>query len=608
MVKYYITNCTLVKGFVMSQTYTSNDFNDIMNSLVLFMKSQNEFKDMNFDGSAIRELLRVLAFNAQQQAFQNNFVFNELQLDSAQLRQNVVSIVSRLGYVPSSKTAARIKVNLVVKPSDPESAPNSLVLNRDVQFYANKDGQMFIFTPEVEYTANKVSGVYTFSGVNLRQGIWTLNGFVVSSSRGAESYIIPNSSVDINTLEVAVRTSESSGDQELYQQFKTAYDLSPESKLFFIRENRQSLYEFKFGDGKFAKKLSYGNIITARYLVTQGVDGNDITSLSPASSIGGFYDINIEYVDARSYGGSDQESIESIRTLAPIVFSSSDNAVTSGDYVGLTKKLFPEVQDVICWGGEESNPPKYGYVYLSIIPKNGMYPTDSQKADLLLGLKKFNVATVTPLIVNPEYTFINVNTVVRYSPSVLTISTTLLQNKIKDYCRSYSREKLEIFGGVLEMSSLSRFIDNIDVAIKGNYTYVSYEKRFVPTLNEGHYYSFDFSHKLAPGSINVSGFRISDVDYEGKQFVVYDDYGVLKLKKIDEEGNMISMVSDYVGKVNYESGLVELIGFKPSFIDNGSYVKVVGSCSSIEDQSMISTRNSIMKFNDIDITLRAAYK
>jgi hypothetical protein len=265
----------------MSQTYSSNDFNDILDSLVLFMRNQDEFKDMNFDGSAIRELLRVLAYNAQQQAFQNNFVYNELQLDTAQLRQNVTSIASRLGYTPSSKTAARIKVNLVVRPANPAGAPASLVLNRDSQFYATKDGQTYVFSPDQAYNSILAGNAYSFSNVTLLQGIWTINGFMVTTQYGAESYVVPNGDVDTNTLEIAVRASESSGTQEIYNQFKTAYDLGATSKLFFLRENRDGLFEFKFGDNKFAQRLAFGNVITARYLVTKGAEGNNLSNLSP---------------------------------------------------------------------------------------------------------------------------------------------------------------------------------------------------------------------------------------------------------------------------------------------------------------------------------------
>ena len=589
----------------MSQTYVSNDFNDILDSLVLFMRNQDEFKDMNFDGSAIRELLRVLAYNAQQQAFQNNFVYNELQLDSAQLRQNVTSIASRLGYTPSSKTAARIKVNLIVRPANVGAAPASLVLNRDAQFYAAKDGQTFIFSPDQAYTAILAGGVYSFTNVTLLQGIWSLNGFMVTTQYGTESYVIPNGDIDTNTLEIAVRTSESSGTQELYNQFKTAYDLGAASKLFFLRENRDGLYEFKFGDNKFAKRLGYGNVVTARYLVTRGSEGNNLSNLSPVSSIGGFYDIDITQVDVRSYGGADQEAIESIRTLAPISFAASGNAVTPGDYVGLAKKLFAETADAICWGGEDNVPPRYGYVFLSVIPKNSEVLSGSQKQDLINTLKQYNVGSVTPIIVDPTYTYVNVESTVKFKPDVLTISTAALQGKVDDYLRVFSADKMEKFGGALEMSRLSEFIDSIDIAIKGNYTQVSYEKRFVPTLNVAGSYVLDFGHKLEPGTVLAENFKVVDVDNAGYWYTIKDEAGILKLYKSNNAGH--ELLDDDIGTVNYDTGVVQINDFKPNTLTN-TYVQVRASCLPSDDQSLVGVRNAILKINNIETTLLAVNK
>lgn len=583
----------------MSQTYTSNDFDDIMDSLVLFMRNQSEFQDMNFDGSAIKELLRVLAFNAQQQAFQNNFVYNELQLDSAQLRQNVASIASRLGYTPSSPTAAKLKVNITITPTDPASAPATLVLDGSNQFYSTKDGQTYIFSPDQAYSATLAGGSYLFTGVQLLQGIWTINGYLVQTQYGTESYVLPNGDIDTSTLQIAVRTSETSGDQQTYNAFQTAYDLGPTSQLYFIRENRDSLYEFKFGDNKFAKRLDYGNIITARYLVTQGASGNNITGLSTVASIGGFYNINIEQVDTRSYGGADIEDIESIRSLAPIAFAASGNAVTPGDYVGLSKKLFSETSDAIAWGGEDNIPPRYGYVFLSVIPKNSDVLSDDQKASLTAILKQYNVGSVTPIIVDPVYTYINVNSTVKYKANQLSISTDALKAKVSDYCQTYSASKMEIFGGSLDMSNFSDFINTIDAAISGNFTQVSYEKRFVPILNVDSSYTLDFSHIITPGSINITGFKVADALSDGYTYSMYDDgNGVLMLKKVSTVNTVI--LDNAMGTVDYSTGLVSIVGFQPSILTD-LYVTVSAYCNPSDDQSMVGVKNSILKFNNINV-------
>jgi hypothetical protein len=591
----------------MSQTFTSNDFTDIMDSLVLFMKNQAEFSDMNFDGSAIRELLRVLAYNAQQQAFQNNFVYNELQLDSAQLRQNVTSIASRLGYVPSSKTASRMKVNLTVTPSYLPSASPTLVITKDTQFYATKDGQTYILSPDTEYVANLSSaGTYLFNNVTLLQGTWALNGFLVQTQYGTESYVVPNIGVDVNTLEVAVRDSESSGAQVLYSQFKTAYDLDPLALLYFLRENRDGLFEFKFGDNKFSKRLTYGNVVTVRYLVTDGSLGNDLSNISPAGAIGGYYDININQIDARTYGGADQEDIESIRTLAPISFATSSNAVTGGDYVGLTKKLFVETLDAISWGGEANTPPRYGYVFVSVIPKHSESLSISQKSALSAILKQYNVGSVTPIIVDPEYTYINVDSTIKFKPTALNISTSALVVKVSDYFRIFSKDKMERFSGSLDISKFSEFINNIDLCVQGNSTRVSYEKRLVPPINVSSSYIVDFSHSIAPGSVNITGFKISDADFSGWTYHMIDVSGVLVISKTKTDGTTKILINN-AGHVDYIKGVVSINGFTPNLLTD-LYIKIKCSSPMTDDQSLVGVKNSILKINDINVTLLAVDK
>ena len=582
-------------------TFINNDFTDIMASLKLFMSNQDEFKDMNFDGSAITELLRVLSFNAQQQSYQNNFTFNELMLDSAQLRQNVASIGSMLGYMPSSPLAARMAVNVVVTPPDPSIAPTSLLLSRDSQFYASKDAQTYNLSPMTDYTAPLVGGVYTFTNVVLLQGIWALNAYTVQTQYGNDTYTIPNANVDTSTLEVNVRTSASTGDQVLYNQFQTAYDLGPTSQLYFVRETQNGLYGFKFGDGKFAKKLNYGNVITIRYLVTQGDQGNNLLNVSPSTSIGGFYNIAVTQIDTRSYGGAPEEDIESIRTLAPIAFAASGNAVTTGDYVGLTKRLFPEAGDVISWGGEVNNPPKNGYAFIAVKPKNSETLSDSQKATLVSILQKYNVGSITPVIVDPTYTYVNLTTTVKYKPSFLNITTTAFEQKIEDYCGIFSQQNMEKFSGSLDMSILSEFVNAIDPAVSGNSTQASYEKRFVPNLNTSGSYALTFEHPVSPSTIYIDGFTISDINSTGYTYYLSDDgNGVLNMFKTN--GSVITPLGTKLGTVNYTTGDISINNFRPNAILSNGYVRIIAQ-SLTADQSIVALKNDILKVNNVAVNL-----
>lgn len=586
----------------MSQIYTSLDSQDVRASLVLFMKNQDEFKDFDFDGAAITEQLRLLAYNTQQQAFQNNFVYNELQLDSAQLRNNVASLASRLGYIPSSPRAARMQVNVTVTPNDVTTAPTSLVMSRDTAFYATSDGSAFTFCPDMEYTANLVNGVYTFSGVTILQGTWTINAFTVQTANAFESYVIPNTNIDTSTLEVYVRTSDSSGDQNLFTQFTTAYDLGENNALFYLRENRNGFYEFKFGDGRFSKRLAYGNVITIRYVVTQGSAGNSLSNVVPSTSIGGFYNVQLTNVDAKTYGGDDEEGIESIRTLAPLMFSASDNAVTDGDYVALTKKLFSETGDAISWGGEVNDPPRYGYTFISVKPKNSATLTDLQKAALVTILSKYNIGSITPIIADPDYFFLNVATTIKYNPKLLTITTNALQSKVADYCATYSKQKMEVFNGQFDSSKFSTFLNSIDPSITGNFTQITYEKRFVPTLNFAGSYVLKFNHSLQPGTILINNFRVADGNSTTTStYAITDDSnGTLLLKKTD--GNVVTLFNGNIGTVDYVNGIISLVLFRPNSIV-GNFASANAS-PAIGDSSVVALKNTILGIDAVNVLLK----
>ena len=581
--------------------FISNDFNDIMNSLKLFMSTQTEFLDMNFAGSAITELLRVLAFNAQNQSFQNNFMFNELMLDSAQLRNNVASLASSMGYIPSSPQAAKLTVNVVVTPSLANQAPSSLLLPISTQFYTSNNGQSFNFSPATNYTAPLINGVYTFNNVVLLQGTWAVNAFTVDTQYGNDSYIIPNSQIDTTTLQVNVRSSLTSANQVVYNQFKSAYDLGPTALLYFLRETQNGLYGFKFGDGKFANRLSYGNVITARYLVTDGASGNNLSNVAPSTSIGGYYNIVINQVDPLSYGGADQEDIESIRTLAPIAFATANSGVTAADYVGLVSNLFPAAGNTIAWGGQDNNPPKQGYVFIAVEPVGGGVLTPSQKADLVSILQTYNIGSITPIIVDPIYCYINLTTTINYLPSQLAITTDALKQKISDYCGIYSQENMAKFNGSMNMSVLSQFINAIDPAIDGNYTTASYELRFVPNLNSASSYLLEFNHAISAGTVRLDGFTVTDLNNAGMTYYVADDSkGSLSLFKTD--GTVITTMVSNLGTVNYNTGEISISGFRPNALLSNGYVRVQGSLL-IGDQSIKAINNCILLINDVNVTL-----
>lgn len=586
-----------------TKTFDSYDFDDIMNGLALFMKTQDEFRDYNFDGSGLRALLRVLAFNQQQQALQNNMMFNQLMLDTSTLDANISSLATLLGYQPESSKASSISVTLTVIPNDPTNPTATLTIDTTSRFFATVGNTAITFTPDKEYTANydSVNQQYVFA-VNLIQGQWVSNTFTCQTQNGVESYVIPNADIDTTTLSVAVKPSATSTDYTTFTPFATAYDLGPDSDVFFLRKNRDGLYEIEFGDGRIGANLTYGNVIIVTYLTTSGSAGNGISKLTPSTGIGGNYNITITVPDGvSSSSGSDPEDAASIKKMAPRAYSASGAAVNDNDYVVYAKKFYGGNAVVNSWGGENNNPPKAGYTMLCVKPQSGTTLSDLEKANLLAYLDQYNVGSITPVIVDPEFIFLNLTTNVKYAPNRTILTQQALINKVTTYLQTYSAQTLELFNSEFDVSNLLEFVNAVDKSIQGNFSTVQYERQFVPLLSYPSSYSFNFFRNLQAGSIVIDGFTVADVDFTGVTYNIVDDSnGILNLQKT-LAGNTQIMTKN-IGTVDYVNGVVALAQFDPNSITNGSYLSLRANPGSY-DPSLTGVQDTILKINKVNITL-----
>ena len=582
------------------QTYTNLDFDTIMANLRRWMKSQDEFKDYDFEGSGITQIIRLLSYNTNQLAYTSNMLFNELHLDTAEQRNNAGSIASLLSYTPGSQKASRITVDITVTPPDPETADEQIVLRRDNRFLAVSDGTAFSFCPDREYaTVLGVDGNYKFEGVTLLQGTWVVNTFDVVGS-GIDVYEIPNLNIDIDTLDVSVQVSSSVDTMNSFKRYQTPYDLGGQNALYYLSLARTGYYQLEFGDDQLSKKLEDGNIVVTRYLVTDGVAGNGLRGLSAASTIDGISAVSISEVTPRSTGGTDVESIESIRKIAPVSFRAGGAAVVDSDYTVLTKELYPEAQDVISWGGEDNTPKKYGYTFVAVKPRSSETLNDVQKEELVRILKKHNVGSMTPIIVDPAYYYLNISSKVKYNSSKTTLDSASLKKKISDYVKTFSVSNLEQFDRAFDLSQLTSFIKNIDRSFIGNVTEVEYEKRIVPELNFSGAYSILFNKNLKPGSVVVTGFTVSDADTGYSYKITDDGLGILVLTKT-RGSSTVSMGN--IGTVSYTNGVVNLVKFRPNSL-TGNYV-VVRCRSSSYDQDIQTLRGDILKVNTVNVELEA---
>lgn len=583
-------------------TPNSYDFDDLMQSFVVFMQSQAEFKDYNFDGSGLREVMRLLSYDAEQRALQNQFGLSEISLATAQIRANVVQAAADLGYFSKGKQAAKITVDIVVTPKDSPAPGTLLELSKAVKFFANRDGGAVYFSPSKDYTTTLGDdGLFTFSGVVLLQGVWSYVSFLSSANDSVEAFTIPDAKIDVDTMSVQVRATETTADYDTYTKFKSAYDLGAKSKVFFVKENRDGLFDIEFGDGKVANKLSFGNVILIEYLSTDGELGNEIAALTPASGVGQYFDIQVITNGETSYGGVAAEDISVIKKAAPMSFAAQGNAVTEGDYASVVRDLFPDVKSVIAWGGENNNPPRQGYTFVSVVMKSGLPLTPQQKVDIKEALEQYNVGSIDVIVVDPEYIYLVVDTLVEYKTIDTVLAPVPFTAKIKDYTKRFSSQKLEAFGVKFDKSQLISFINVIDKSIKGNITTVQYEKRFVPTLNFLGTYTFEFERTLMPGSLMVENFTVSDVDFLDYVYFIYDANGVLKLAKRNTITQNVVGIKD-IGQINYTTGKIDIIGFQPISI-KGGYVSL--RVRPQGDESFKATGRNIPTIQDITINLTA---
>ena len=589
----------------MTTNITSYDYDDLMDGFRLFMQSQEEFKDYDFDGAGIRQILRLLSYNTQIQAFENNFLFNELDLNTADLRENVASRAGTLGYLPGGYRCATLFVKVMVKATDLLTAPTRLTMNKQVTFFANKDGQVLQFSPDAEYSANlNNDGYYVFEKVALKQGVWNYTAFESSSATAIEQFIIPNAKVDADSIRVNVYASDASTAYERFVRFNNAFDMGKDERVFYLREGRGGLYNLNFGDGRMSKRLDIGNVVVAEYMVTEGAAGNNVSSLTPGSGIGNFFDIQVEALEGeRSFGGADPEPIESIKAFAPMVFASRGNAVSDGDYVAITRSLFSEADKVNAWGGELNDPPKFGYTMVAVKPKNAKALTAEQKKLLTSLLAERNVGSVTPIVVDPDWTFIDVDLVVKYDNRATVLTEQSIRAKVEDGLRKYSASKLEFFQSSFESSNCASFVRDLDPSFRGVQAEFRYSKKFKPELNFNGVYEFKFNRGIRAGSVSVSGFTVADLDYEGYEYQIVDESGVLVLQKRRAEDGFVAVLNKNIGSVEYDIGLVRLSGFRPISLTGEDALLVVRPDSA--DQSIDGLRDSILSIGTINVTPRS---
>lgn len=507
---------------------TELDFDTIKSNLKDFLKSQPEFSDYNFDGSGLSVLLDVLAYNTHYMGYYMNMMANEMFIDTAQLRQSVVSHAKLLGYTPRSRVAAQATINVAFQ--EVEGGSNSaMTLPRFTKFTSvPKDGKSYTFVTVEQRVVTKSDGVFNFESVQIKEGNPVSYVFTYDAQTNAKQvFVLPDAGIDTSTLTVQIQKSADNFAVETFELAEDATDVTSDQPVYYLEENRDGRYQIYFGDGIIGRALDNGNIVAVSYVVTSGDAANGIRTFNLSDNVMPGAEVTIDLV-TESSAGQLAESIDQIKFTAPKSFIAQNRAVTKNDYIALINRNYPYFDSVTVWGGEENDPPVYGKIFFSCKPRGNYEVTQSEIQHMKDHiLKPISVLTVTPEYVSPDYNYMNFIVDVVYDPRKTTKTSGGIQTAVYNAVTNFSDTYLNTFNNTFKMSKLVRAIDDADPSIENNSIRVLIEKRFRPLVNQSKSYRIDFYVPLKKGTA-------LDRLYSNPSFGIVDDTGVERVAFIEE--------------------------------------------------------------------------
>ena len=567
------------------QNFTGLDFDQIKQTLKDYLKSNSNFTDYDFDGSNLSTIIDVLAYNTYITSYNANMIANEVFIDSATLRENVVSLARNIGYLPRSKKSSRASITFFVDTSSISPVPSTLVLKKGPVAATSGQfaGQSYVFGITEDKSIAVIDGIATFDNLEVYQGTVVQQSFEYSSRNPFQRFVLPNTGIDLDSLQVSVKPSISSTVSVKYTKQDNLFDsttsfvINQNSAIYFTNEIEDEQYELVFGDGIFGKKLEDGNIIEVSYIVTDGDSANGISNFTFSGQI--TYNRNaIEYTvtsgislisaSGPSSGGGQIESIDSVRKYAPQVYSTQNRALTANDYeILIPNKIYPEAESISVFGGEDLIPPQYGKVFISIKPRIGDFVSNSIKENIKRDLRKYAVAGIVPEILDLKYLYVEVDSKVYYnsnlSPNSAFVST-VVQSNINKYAES---SELNRYGARLKYSKLLKVIDQSHSSITSNITTIQMRRDLRIALNTFAEYAIDFGNQIHVSSMNgynirSSAFKVADIPDDVYLFDIpnFDrKTGTVSFFCLQSPGSNTSVVKrKNIGKIDYVKGRITL--------------------------------------------------
>jgi hypothetical protein len=564
--------------------FSNLDFDEVKTSLKDYLRSNSNFTDYDFEGSNLSSILDLLAYNTYITSYNANMVTNEVFIDSATLRENVVSLAKNIGYLPRSRKASAATISFVVDLTGVNPAPATITLNKGpVAASAGSVGTgSYVFsilediTVPVYTDSNGISSAF-FNDIKIYEGSVISNAFTFTSINPNQKFILPNSGIDTSLMTVTVKNTISSTTGAKYSAQDSLFDIDGSSKVYFLQEIEDERYELFFGDNIFGKKLEEGNYITVDYVVSSGDAANGISSFTFAGKISYIRNsqtysvttgISLLSTEIQSLGGESIESTESVKKFAPLIYASQNRAVSANDYETLIPaKIYPETESISVFGGEELVPPQYGKVFISIKPRTGDFLPNLTKQNIKNRLKKYAVAGIVPEILDLKYLYVEVDSKIYYNtnlaPSGEYVST-LVQQNATTYAES---TELNRYGARFKYSKFLKVIDESDAAVTSNITTLQMRRDMRAVLNSFAEYQIGFGNEfyiknMGGYNIKSSAFRISGI----AQDIYLSDIpssnrktgSIFFFTLPTPNSTSPTIVRRNVGSINYESGIITL--------------------------------------------------
>jgi hypothetical protein len=577
---------------------TDLDFDSVKANFKTFLSQQKEFTDYNFEGSGMSVLMDLLAYNTHYLAFHANMLANEMFIDTALTRDSAVSHAKSLGYLPTSTKSPYAIVTITVY--DVPISQLSVVMAAGTIFTTSINGTSYQFVTISDHTATSDTGIFVFSDVSIYEGTRIDYTYTVNTSNLEQRFVIPSNSADTSTLVVTVQASASDVTSETYT-LNTDYALLKSTSLnYFLQEIEDGQYEVYFGDGITGKKPIDGNIVTLKYVVTNGSLADGASVFTAASNIGGYTNITTLATGSAS-GGGDAESVDSIKFNAPLKYAAQGRAVTPDDYKAIVPSVYSNIKSIQVWGGEDNDPPIYGKVFIAIRPNSGLSLTTTTKNLIISSLKNYNVASIVPEIVDPEILFIVMNVTNRYNPTLTEKSKSDINALVETTITQFNTNNLQKFDSVFRHSNFVKTVDDTDTAILSSTATLKLKRIITPTLNAITKYTVSFNnaayHPAALWSQTVvesTGFYLAGNTNE--QFI--DDDGSGNLRTFYLLGGVTKTITNAsAGTITYTTGQLVLTALNVTTTTNGN--TTIDITIKPDSNDVIPVRNQVIEIDTV---------